>query len=397
MVWPFEKRSLENPKVSLSSPQALELIFGVSESDAGVSVTAKNALSVPAFWQGVNFLAGTIASLPLHAYQTKDGAGERLNDDLEYTLNKAANNRTTSFMWRKKMMCDVFTHGRHCSFVQKTKAGKVTGFYPLDPTKLAIKLVNNDLTYTIDKKTYTSDEILDIPWMLEADGFTHVDPISKLKNSLGLSIALEKYGASFFKNGGIPPVVLQGPAMSPGAAKRAGDDLKSVISKAVKEGRVPAIPEGYEIKPVGIEPEKAQMHESRRFQIEEIARVLDLPPVFLHDLTKGTFNNTEQAALNLVKHTLRQWLVAIEQEINLKLFDAKSMKYVEFNVDGLLRGDFTTRMEGMSKGVQNGLLTPNEGRKMDNRPPVDGGDETYLQQNMMSLNGIGDANAPQED
>ena len=141
------------------------------------------------------------------------------------------------------------------------------------------------------------------------------------------------------------------------------------------------MPSGHELKPVGIDPQKSQMVEARRMQIEEIARVFDLPPVFLQDLTHGTFSNTEQQDLHFVKHTLTQWLEAWEQELNLKLFSARNRtKFVEFNVDGLLRGDFKTRMDGYAIAIQNAINTPDEVRAMENWPKKgDDADKLHIQ------------------
>lgn len=408
MVWPFKtanrsggefRSSLENPKVSLSDPAALALIFGVYGSAAGIEVTREKALSIPAFWQGVNFLAGTIASLPLHVYESKDGKAERERGELELILNYAPKDDLTAQKWKKHLMTDVLTNGRHYSLILRARGGKPNGIMPLEYDKVSLKTVDGELKYIVDKTPYDSKDIIDIPWLLGPDGKSHVQPISRLKNCLGLTIGLEEHGAAFFANGGVPTVVLEGPAMSPEAAERAGNDVKNTISKAMKEGRPPALPEGYKLNVVGVDPEKSQMHDARRFQIEEVSRILDLPPVFLHDLTKGTFNNTEQSALNLVKHTLTNWLVAIEQEFNLKLIGREEMqkKYCKFNVDGLLRGDFKTRMEGLSSAIQSGHMTPDEARELENRPAKGGkADDLHLQMNMTPLANIGDIDATEE-
>jgi HK97 family phage portal protein len=183
--------------------------------------------------------------------------------------------------------------------------------------------------------------------------------------------------------------------MSPAAAERASQDIQSKISEIAQNGGIPALPTGYELKAIGIDPEKSQMEASRRFQVEEVARVYDIPPVFLQDLTHGTYSNTEQQDLHFVKHTLTQWLRRIEQQLNLKMFPGENRngQFVEFNVDGLLRGDFKTRMEGYAQAVQNSIKTPNEIRAKENDPPMAGGDRLVIQQNMSSL---GDLAAQQQ-
>jgi HK97 family phage portal protein len=140
-----------------------------------------------------------------------------------------------------------------------------------------------------------------------------------------------------------------------------------------------ALPAGHEMKSIGFNPEQMQLLELQRFSIEQIARIYSLPPVFLQDLTHGTFSNTEQQDLHFVKHTLKRWIEQTEQEMNLKLFPRGSDLYVEFNVDGLLRGDFGTRMAAHATSIQNGIRTPNEVRTIENMPDRPEGDVLLIQ------------------
>jgi HK97 family phage portal protein len=165
------------------------------------------------------------------------------------------------------------------------------------------------------------------------------------------------------------------------ALKRAGDDLAQAVKKAAKDKRQALVmPAGLEIKPIGADPDKSQMVETQRFCIEQIARLFNLPPIFLQDLTHGTYSNTEQQDLHFVKHTLKRWVEQFEQEINLKLFGYRSNRvYAEFNMDGLLRGDFKTRMDGYAQGVQSGVMMPSEARDRENLPFIEGSDKLFMQ------------------
>lgn len=374
------RASLENPQVPLSDVNAWRQLLGEWNSVAGVTVTNETALEVAALWCAVNFIAGSFASLPLQLFvETEDGRDTAKKDPLYALLHDAPNPEWTSFAWRKYSMINVLAGGgRSYTFIEKNKAGRVINLWPLDPTKMTVKRNGGRKTYEYDdagrKLTYRADEIIDVAFMLKPDGVSHVDPISKLKGTIGLTIALEQYAQKFFANGGVPPLALYGPVGSPAAASRASADVTQAIKDANAERRnVLIMPTGHELKPVGVDPQKSQMEEARRFQIEEIARIYSLPPVFLQDLTHGTFSNTEQQDLSYVKHCLTQWLEAWEQELNLKLFTPRNKtKFVEFNVDGLLRGDFKTRMEGYAKGIQNAILTPDEARAAENRPSKGG-------------------------
>ncbi|MDW9540290.1 phage portal protein, partial [Sinorhizobium meliloti] len=338
----------------------------------------------PAVWCAVNFIANTIASLPLQVFK-KSGEGRDTveSDPLYGILHDAPNDELTSFMWRKGMMINVLLRGRGVSFIERNKAGRVMSIWPLDTDKLTIERKSGRKLYHYDdggrKVTYAANEVLDLTFMLKPDGVSHVDPISKLKGAVGLALALDEYARKFFANGGVPPLALYGPMPSPAAASRASQDVEKAVRDANAERRnVMIMPTGHELKAVGVDPEKSQMVESRRLGIEEIARIYGIPPVFLQDLTHGTFSNTEQQDLALTKHLISQWVKAWEQELNLKLFSARNRtKFVEFNLDSLMRGDFRTRMEGYAKGIQNGIYTPDEVRAMENWPSK-GGDADKL-------------------
>ena len=200
------------------------------------------------------------------------------------------------------------------------------------------------------------------------------------RDIVGLAIAATRFGSKAFQSGGIPPAVLQGPFQSGVAAQRASEDIASATTKLAREGRpILALPAGHELKSVGFSPEQMQLLELQRYCVEQIARIYSLPPVFLQDLSNGTYSNVEQQDLHFVKHTLRRWIEQTEQEINLKLFGRTSDLEVRFNVDSLLRGDLKTRMEAHATAIQNGIKTPNEIREVEGMEPLGSGNDLMIQ------------------
>jgi len=210
---------------------------------------------------------------------------------------------------------------------------------------------------------------------------TAYSPINKCADAIGLSIAATNYGSKFFKNGGVPHFALIGNFQTAAGMKRASEDLQSAVITANQEGRTAfTIPKDHTLEKLGSDPDKTHLTELKRFSIEEIARIYSIPPTFLQDLSNGTFSNTEQQDLHFVKHTIKRWVEQFEQELNLKLFGrSNNSQYVEFNLDGLLRGDFATRMEGYAKGIHNAVLTPNEARAAENRKDHEKGNELLIQ------------------
>jgi HK97 family phage portal protein len=404
-MWPFTGRAKEardGATVPVSAPYSeFMALFGISANVTLPSVTIDSALTVPAVLAAVAFLSRTLATLPLHAYRsTKEGA-QKITGKLETVVHDAPNDGQSSFKFRQYFWQQVFTGGRGLAWIERTPQG-IEALWPLDPSATTIKRVGQKVIYTFtDKWTsrmieYPSEDIVDVPFMLKADGLCHYGPIILASKAIQLALAMNDYGSNFFAGGGIPPLALTGP-LPQGAEglKRAQDDIKRAIESAKKNSsQIFPIPPGNELKPVGFDPAKGQMIEARRFQIEEIARAYQLPPVFLQDLSRATFSNAEQQDLHLVKHLVGQWAEALEEELNLKLFGrGNSARYVEHNLDGLLRGDFVTRMAGLSQGIQNALITPNEARALDNRPAHDKGDDLLIQGATVPLGQQPDPNA----
>lgn len=379
-----EARSVD---VTQASPNFLE-VFGLQNTASGVSVTTETALGVPAVWAAVNFTGGTIAGLPLNLYRRgANGTRERVTDDpLASILHDAVNDELSSFAWRKALFENVFTGGRGLTFIERNGAGRVMNLWPLNPAWVTVKLHDGRRSYHYREpgagpKTYAAREIIDIPFMMKPDGVGHRGPIATNRDVIALAIAATQFGSRFFQNGGVPPFAVTGNFQTGKSMTRAADDLADAVKAAAKDQRQALVlPAGLDIKPLGADAAKSQLIELKKFLVEEIARIYSLPPTFLQDLSHGTFSNTEQQDLHFAKHHIKRWVEAFEQELNLKLFGRSDRTmFVELNMDGLLRGDFATRMAGYATGINNALLVPNEARRMENRPDLPGGDVLLIQ------------------
>ena len=217
------------------------------------------------------------------------------------------------------------------------------------------------------------------------------------KNAIGLSIAAEEYGSSFFSNSGTPSGVLEHPGVlkKPEKVRDAWNDAYGGSSNAHK---VAVLEEGLKFNPISINPHEAQFLETRKFQVNEICRIFRVPPHMIADLEKSSFNNIEQQSLDFVTNTIRPWLVRIEQTIFQQLLTEEEQKkyFVKFNVDGLLRGDFKSRMSGYAIGRQNGWYSANDIRELEdmNKIPKElGGDRYLCNGNMVDINNDGNYNS----
>ena len=381
-----EARSLEDPTAKNSTKDFLSVMgWGDFAAASGVTVNVDTAMGVPAIWAAVNFIAGTLAGLPLHVYRKTDAGRERDTEGFGATINTAVNDEMSSFEWRKYMFEQVLTGGRSITYIERDGSGNVRNLHPIDPNGVLVerKVTSQGFpakTYRYNQRIFKARDIIDLTFMVKANQLDPRGPIATNKDAIGMAIAASQYGAKAFQSGGIPPAVLQGPFQSGAAASRASEDVAAATAKLAKEGRpIMALPLGHELKSVGFSPEQMQLIELQRFSIEQIARIYSLPPIFLQDLTRSTFTNSEQQDLHFVKHTLKRWIEQAEQEMNLKLFGRGSDQYVEFNVDGLLRGDFKTRMEAHATSIQNGIRTPNEVRDLENMSARDEGDDLMIQ------------------
>lgn len=370
--------------------------FGMDMNSAGEPVTVETALGVPSIFAAVNFLSGTLASLPIGVYKrATDGSVQKTDSDITALLNEAPNSGMSSFTWRKHGFDQTFTGGRQLTFIERDGRGQIIALWPLDPDGATVVRKDGVVTYTYRENRkvtrYDASEIIDIPFMLKANGLLHRSPIMSNAEVVGMAIAATKYGGAYFRSGGVPPFAIEGGFQSAGAMSRAADDFDEAVKKSAKDKRqVLVLPTGLTIKTIGTDAEKAQLIETQRFLVEQVARIYGLPPVFLQDLTHGTFANVEQQDLHFAKHVLRRWVKQFEDELNLKLFGWKVRdQFVKVNLDGLLRGDFKTRMEGYASGIQSGVLTPNEARGLEDRAPLDGGDGLFMQGAMLPIGQLG--------
>jgi len=361
--------SIENPTVPVSQTTEFMAFFGVGGANLP-NVTIDSALTVPAVLAAVAFLSRTMATVPLHAYRDTNDGPVKLTGKTAVTLHDAPNDVMGSFKFRQYFWQCVFTGGRGLAWIERN-GSVIEALWPMDPRKVSIKRIGFDLVYKFDNKTYPAADVIDVPFMLREDQVSHRGPINMASKAIQLALAMNDYGSNFFAGGGVPPLALTGP-LPQGAdgLQRAMNDMRRAIDEAKKNGKqMFPIPPGHDLKPVGFDPQKGQMTDARLFQIQEIGRAWQLPPVFLQDLSKGTFANVEQQDLHLVKHLISQWAKAFEDELNLKLFGRfKNGRYVEHNLDGLQRGDFKSRIEGIARAIQTAQLTPNEARALENRP-----------------------------
>ena len=363
---------------------ATSFFFGTSSS--GKSVNEKTALQTTAVYACVRILAETIASLPLHIYRfSPNGKEKAATHPLYYLLHSEPNPEMTSFVFRETLMGHLLLWGNAYAQIIRNGRGTVMALYPLLPNKMMVNRTDQGILYyqyEKDGQTYflSNQDVLHIPG-LGFDGLIGYSPIAMAKNAIGMAIATEEYGAKFFANGANPGGVLEHPGVVKDPA-RVRDSWNAVYQGSGNAHRVAVLEEGMKFQSIGIPPEQAQFLETRKFQLNEIARIFRIPPHMIGDLEKSSFSNIEQQSLEFVMYTLDPWVIRWEQAIQRALFSDSEKKqyFVKFNVDGLLRGDYQSRMNGYAVGRQNGWLSSNDIRELENlnRIPTELGGDLYL-------------------
>lgn len=381
------------------------LLFGRTTS--GKTVNERTALQTTAVYACVRILSETIASLPLHVYRYTEGGKTKDTEHALYTLlHDEPNPDMTSFVFRETLMSHLLIWGNAYSQILRDRSGQVIGLYPLLPDQMSVhrsekgKLFYVYNRYEEDNPNFqekgsivlSQEEVLHIPG-LGFDGLIGYSPIALAKNAVGITLACEEYGASFFGNGANPGGVLEHPGILKDPAK-VRDSWNAVYQGTRNAHKVAVLEEGMSYKQIGIPPEEAQFLETRKFQINEIARLFRIPPHMVGDLEKSSFSNIEQQSLEFVKYTLDPWVVRFEQALkkSLLLPEEKKTHFIKFNVDGLLRGDYQSRMNGYAIGRQNGWLSTNDIRELEELnpiPPEEGGDLYLINGNMTKLKDAG--------
>ncbi|NCD09367.1 MAG: phage portal protein, partial [Negativicutes bacterium] len=363
---------------------AYSFFFGLSSS--GKTVNERTALQTAIVYACVRVLSETIASLPFHTYSyTLNGKEKAIDHPIYHLLHSEPNPEMTSFVFRETLMGHLLLWGNAYAQIIRDGRGRVIGLYPLLPNKMVVNRNNQGqlyYQYEKDGQTYylSRYEVLHIPG-LGFDGLIGYSPIAMAKNAIGMAIATEEYGAKFFANGANPGGVLEHPGVVKDPA-RIRESWNAVYQGSSNAHRVAVLEEGMKFQSIGIPPEQAQFLETRKFQINEIARIFRIPPHMVGDLEKSSFSNIEQQSLEFVMYTLDPWVVRWEQAVQRALFSEseKRQYFVKFNVDGLLRGDYGSRMNGYAVGRQNGWLSANDIRELENmnRVPAELGGDLYL-------------------
>ena len=388
------RSSPENPSTSLSNPAAwLTGLFGTSKT--GVQVSEDNALTFSAVYAAVRIISETIASIPLNVYQY-DGETRTKADGhpIQHLLAKAPNSVSSSFTFREAMAANLVLHGNAYAKIELNAAGRPTALIPLNPMLVEVKVVDGEKVYIFnDKETYLDYEVLHFVG-LSFNGLTGKSPIQVAREAVAIGLAAQEYGARFYSNGANTGGIITAPGrLSIEAIKRLKESWNRANAGLGASHGTAILEEGMKYEKVGLDPEAAQFLQSRKFQVNEIARIFRLPPSYLADLeNSSTRANVEQQAITFVRDCITPYVRRMEVELNRKLFrEDEANYYAYFTMEGLMRGDLKGRYDAYATARQWGWLSVNDIRDLENLNPVEGGD-VYLQPLNMVQSGLDNTN-----
>ena len=353
------------------------------------------ALTLTAVWCAIRLLSESVSSLPCSVY-TKQTNGDKLEDPtnriyelIKYRPNKYQN-KITFFEY---IMMSICTDGNSYVQIVRDGSGSPVQLIPISPDTVDVVINDGELFYQIDSVgILDSTDVLHFKTLTD-DGINGISPIDQCKKALSWALNVEEFGDTFFKNGAKPSSVLSTDrALSEQAIERLKNSFSNTYAKLKNSNSTIILEEGLAFQPISISPEQAQFLASRQFSIEEVARIFNIPPHMLKDLSKSSFNNIEMQSQEFVTYTLMPYITRIENEMNYKLFRTNEIgkTFIEFNVNGLLRGDVKSRNEAYKTAITNGYMSINEVRQKENLNSIEGGDKHFMQMNMTTIEKIGE-------
>ena len=373
-------------------------IFG-----AKTAVSPSTALTFSAVWAAMRLLSESISSLPIGVYK-KDKNGDKIEqiNELSYLLKYQPNTYQNKIGFLEKVMMDLLCNGNSYVRIVRNNIGRPLELLPLNFNDVDVYFKENKLFYSSAqlKSTYGAEDILHFKLITDVntaagnsnqDGILGMSPITQCKNAIGWSMDVEEYSRTFFKNGGkLSGVLKTSRSLSEQAIDRLRNSFNNNYSNLSGANQTAVLEEGLEFQPITIPPDQAQFLASREFGISEIARIFNVPPHLLKDLTKSSFNNIEMQSQEFVTYSLMPYLNKIELEMNTKLFRKTNIgkEYIKFNTNALLRGNIKDRSDFYRTMLNIGVMSINEIRQKEDLNSIKDGEKHFIPLNMTTLENL---------
>jgi HK97 family phage portal protein len=360
---------------------------------AGVVVTDESAFNFTAVWAAIRILSESVAQLPLSIYES-DKLGNKsqaYNHKIFSLLHRKPNNLMTTYTFVQKCMIDLLTRGNSFVYINRGRGAVPVELLPLDVKKVRLVENEGEIFYELDDGgIIDSYDILHFK-VMSKDGLVGMSPVDVGASAIGYGLALEQYGNSFFSNGAkVSGVLSTDRHLSDEAITRLRTSFAENYTSIRDSNKTMVLEEGLKFQQISLSNEASQFLKSREFSITEIARLFNLPPHLLRDLTKSSFNNISEQSREFVQYSLMPYIVMMESEMNCKLFRTTEIGKVhtKFAVNALLRGTPKDRADYYRTMLNIGAMSIDEIRQYEELPTIEGGENHFMQLNMATLNDI---------
>lgn len=389
------RRSTAAPAGTPATPEKwiIDWFNGGLVTDSGTDVSPETAMRMTSVWACVRLLTGVLSTLPVQIVERIDAKQRRQVDDhaARWLLHEDMNDDLAAVMGRGMLQVSQELRGNGYAAIEFSGAGRPLAMHPLLATRVNVKRINRRRVYEVHlegggRETLAAFETFHVP-MMSWDGITGLAPIEHCRQSVGLGLAAEKFGARFFGSGSVAGGTLE---TDDEIEKDVRDEMIAEWNQRLqgpdRSALIAVLHSGMKYKPIGIDPDHAQFLETRKFQVGDVARIFGVPPWMIGDVDKTTSWGTgiEQQGIGFVTYALRPRIIAWETEVNRKLLmpSERGRLYCKLNVAALLRGDWKSRVDGYAKAVGRPWMTANEARALEDQNPLDGGDDLARPLNM---------------
>ena len=366
-------------------------------NSSAITVSTDSAMSFAAVFAAIRILSESVAQLPIQLCE-RDANGDktiRTDHPLYNLIHRKPNGYMTTFIFMQKIITDLCTNGNSYVQIVRSNSAQPIELLPLQVDKMDVKKIDGKYFYQYTGNSngnnmFEPDDILHFKG-LTTDGVIGLSPIDTCANSIGWGLSLERYGNTYFQNGAKVSGVLQTDrSLSTEAVDRLRNSFNANYSKIGDSNKTLILEEGLKFNTISLSNEASQFLVSRQFSIEEIARIFNLPPHLLRDLSKSSFSNIQEQSREFVQYSLMPYLKMIESEINGKLFKKNEIgkMFVELNVNALLRGNPKDRSEYYRTMLNIGAMSINEIRQKENLNAIEEGENMFMQMNMTTLTNI---------
>lgn len=386
MMWPF-KRKTESRSMTIDEFMQLA---GIPNTGSGEYVSAGTAESLPAVMNAVSVISEAVATMPCYLYRiTQSATGESRewlsNHPVDYLLNERPNDCQTAYQFKRTMMRHCLLNGNAYAVIKWGNDGQPCSLHPYPPRSVVpMRLSDHRFAYSITEpysgicRTYLQEEVLHLRYASD-DGFMGQSPITICREALGLGLAQQRHGASIMKDGMMASGVIKAKEWLDSINGKKTLDALERYKGARNAGKTPILEGGMEYQQLGMSNQDAEWLASRRFTIEDIARMFNVSPIFLQEYSNSTYSNFSEASRAFLSMTMRPWLTNFEQQLKAALLVAGSQvgsRYqIEFDTADLLRANPQERFSSYETAIKSGVMCPNEAREKEGMSPRKGGDD----------------------